>query len=272
MINYTEHVRRLMCDIVERVPTLSFLDMDRVLVFARAGRAGSEGPYATCHCLCLPPSEPGYYYWRDRVTGALTRRSEWFVTKSPVVQLDGKPIDYMISFTLPRFCDQRRMSARKRAYYGGHPDWITKLDTLVHELYHIDPDRPGIRRIERADGTYSANSHGPSFFEDVAEMVTQYLATDPDPSLSEFLQHDFAGLTARFGGVVGTAFRTFPSYPQRYIEVLATQPDAPSPDCPVESLKLPRVVTEFTERDLVTRQFLAETSKVLSRKAKYRAA
>ena len=31
MINYTEHIRRLMSDIVLRVPRLSFLDMDRVL-------------------------------------------------------------------------------------------------------------------------------------------------------------------------------------------------------------------------------------------------
>ena len=46
MINYTEHVRRLMSDIVLRVPRLSFLDMNRILVFARAGRADREGPYA----------------------------------------------------------------------------------------------------------------------------------------------------------------------------------------------------------------------------------
>ena len=30
---------------------------------------------------------------------------------------------------------------------------MAKLDTVVHELYHIDPDEPGIRRVARADGT-----------------------------------------------------------------------------------------------------------------------
>jgi len=69
MINYTERISLLMEDIVARVPTLSFIDMTRVLVFARAGRTTAEGAYATCHCICLPPSEPGYYYWRDRDTG-----------------------------------------------------------------------------------------------------------------------------------------------------------------------------------------------------------
>ena len=35
MINYTEHLTVLMQDIVSRVPTLSFIDIRDVLVFAR---------------------------------------------------------------------------------------------------------------------------------------------------------------------------------------------------------------------------------------------
>ena len=85
MINYTDRLTLLMRDIVSRVPTLSFIDPDDVLLFARAGRTDAEGAFATCHCLSLPPSEPGYYFWRDRDTGRITRRSEWFVTKSPTV-------------------------------------------------------------------------------------------------------------------------------------------------------------------------------------------
>jgi hypothetical protein len=272
MINYTEHLRQLMADICVRVPALSFLDMNRVLVFARSGRADREGPYATCHCVCLPQSEPGYYFWRDQASGTVTRRSEWFVTKSPSVRVGESCVDYMISFTLPRFCDQRRVSARKRARYPGYPLWMGKLDTIVHELYHIDPERPGIRRIERADGTFSTKSHSPAFFEDVVQMVMQYLASDPDPEMLEFLRHDFAGLTARYGGVVGTTFKRYPSYPRRYLEVVTPQPDAPSHDCPVEPLDLPRVVKSFTEADLVTRRFWADTTRALARKGKIRAA
>jgi hypothetical protein len=272
MINYTERLWLLMSDIVQRVPMLSALDMSRVLVFARSGRAHSDGPYATCHCVSLPPSEPGYYYWRDRATGVLTRRSEWFITKSPIVKVGGVRIDFMVSFVIPRFCDQRRVSARKRACYAKQPSWIAKLDTIVHELYHIDPDKPGIRRIERADGSFSANCHGPAFFEDVVAMVTQYLDTRPHPETYDFLQYDFSGLTARYGGVVGTAFRTYPSYPQRYIEVLSPQPEAPTHDCRVDPIKRPRAVTRFSEDDLVMREFLPETSRLLIRKGKFRAA
>src|SRR3982751_2762731 len=131
MINYTECISGLMDDIVARVPMLSFIDTGRFRVSARAGRADPEVAYAPCHCICLPASEPGYYFWRDRSSGRLTRRSEWFVTKSPLVTISESPIDYMVSFTLPRFCDQRLARSRKQVHYKGQPDWVAKLDTIV---------------------------------------------------------------------------------------------------------------------------------------------
>ena len=263
MIDYTERLSLLMQDIASRVPTLSFIDTSRLLVFARGGRTGAEGAYATCHCVCLPASEPGYYFWRDRKTGKFTRRSEWFVTRSPEVTIGTQPIDYMVSFTLPRFPDQRLLASRKREHYAGEPNWVAKLDTIVHELYHIDPNAPGIRRMERADGTYSANCHGRRFFQDVVSMVKQYLATGPDPATYDFLQYNFEELTTRYGGVVGTAFRGFPSYPQRYTEVLNPQPDPPEDvSCPVEPLKLPRVLTRFSQDDLTIREFFRPRSPI----------
>jgi hypothetical protein len=274
LINYTERISLLMEDVVSRVPTLSFIDMSKVLVFARGGRTHTEGAYATCHCISLPSSEPGYYFWRDRKSGNLTRRSEWFVTKSPAVTIGATPIDYMISFALPRFCDQQLSKTRKQIHYSGGPNWIAKLDTIVHELYHVDPERPGIRRMEKADGTESANCHGDRFFEDVVEMVRQYLDTKPDPQTYDFLQYSFAELTEKFGGVVGTTFRSFPSYPQRYTERVDPQPPAPAElgDCRVEAVKAPRVPTRFTEDDVVIREFLPATSRALVRKGKFCAA
>ena len=192
MINYTERLSELMQDVVSRVPQLSFIDMADVLVFARSGRTNAEGAFATCHCLTLPASEPGYYFWRDRTTHQLTRRSEWFVTKSPTVTIGARDVKYMLSFTLPRFCDQSLDRSRKERFYPGADPWIAKLDTVMHELYHIDPDLAGIRRIEREDGTYSANCHGQQFFEQVASMVHTYLATNPSPAVYDFLREDFA--------------------------------------------------------------------------------
>jgi hypothetical protein len=274
LINYTERLALLMQDLVARVPMLSFIDTADVLVFARSGRSTAEGAFATCHCLTLPASEPGYYFWRDRTTHRITRRSEWFVTKSPVLTIGSRPIKYMISFTLPRFCDQSLDRSRKERFYPGAEPWIAKLDTVVHELYHIDPDLAGIRRIEREDGTYSANCHGHRFFEQVADMVHTYLNSRPAPAAHEFLRDDFAALEARHGGVIGTAFRTFPSFPQRYIERLAEQLpcEADTEGVLVEPLQVARVPTRYTEDDLHIRQFSQQATQRLIRKGAFRAA
>lgn len=277
MINYTERLSLLMQDVVSRVPMLGFIDIRDVLVFARAGRTSAEGAYATCHCLTLPPSEPGYYFWRDHETGRITRRSEWFVTKSPSVTVGGRPVHYLISFALPRYCDQSLDRSRKERFY--HPEeepWMAKLDTVVHELYHVAPDFKGIRRIDRGDGTYAANCHGHHFFSQVADMVQTYLSTKPDPSVYEFLRYDFKQLEARYGGVVGTSFRTFPSFPQRFIEPLAEQPPATAdlelPGVLVEPLRARRLPERYTEDDLHIRHFTRDTSRRLVCKGAFRAA
>lgn len=259
MINYTDRLTALMRDIVTRVPALSCIDLDRVLVFARLGRTHAEGAYASCHCLTLPTSEPGYFYWKDRQTGELTRRSEWFVTKSPRVEIGGRTIDYLISFALPRFSDQSLEHSRKRELYGRAPGWLAKLDTVVHELYHIDPEGQGLRRAVLPDGNVSNKLHGPTFYQDVAHMVREYLATSPDPATYEFLRYDFAGLTERYGRVVCTTFRNYPSYPQRYNESVPLPLE--QTDLRIEPLKPVRQPTLYTERDLTRRLFTPMTSR-----------
>ena len=264
-----------MRDIASRVPTLSFIDMADVLVFARAGRSNAEGAFATCHSLSLPPSEPGYYFWRDRDTGKITRRSQWFITKSPVVTIGPREIKYLISFSLPRFCDQSLDRSRKERYYRRKSDgWIAKLDTVVHELYHIDPEQTGIRRVNRGDGTYSSHCHTPRFFQEVADLVTEYLDSQPDPEVCDFLKYDFAALEARYSSVEATSFRTFPSYPQRFIETLATQPpfEGDLMNLEVEPLPAGQQQTCYTADDLHVRQFLRDRSRRLTTKSQVRAA
>jgi len=263
-----------MQDIVSRVPKLSFIDMSNVLVFARSGRSSADGPFATCHCLTLPPSDEGYYFWRDRITGKITRRSEWFVTKSPTVTLHERAVSYMISFTLPRFSDQSLDRTRKEKFYPGAEPWLAKLDTVIHELYHIDPEHGGIRRIEREDGTYSANCHGRQFFEQVADMVTAYMSTRPDPAVYDFLRADFDTLNGRHGGVVATTFRTFPSFPQRYIERAAVQRGCESDavGVVVEPLRTMQQPTCYTEKDLEIRHFRTDASHRVIDKKEFRAA
>jgi len=270
MIDYTNRLARLMGEIVARVPALSFIDPREILVFARVGRAAREGVFATCHCLNLPPSEPVYYHWRDGRTGRMVRRSEWFVWKSPSVRIGAQPVRYLVSFALPRFCNQTLVRSEKASLYPGAEPWVAKLDTVVHELYHIDPEA-GIRKLARADGTCSQRSHGPAFFEEVARMVREFLATRPDPACYEFLRYDFGQLQARYGEVVGTTFRTFPSFPQRYAERLAVQPAEPG-GMRIERLPARRQPVLYTGQDLRRRRFLARSSRVWGATAEPRAA
>ena len=276
MINYTERIALLMQDVIVRTPRLSFIDLQEVVVFGRFGRSDAEGAFATCHCLTLPESEPGYYFWRDRTTGELTRRSEWFVTKSPEVRLGPFRIKYLISFVLPRFCDQSLERSRKGDLYQDESGWVAKLDTIVHELYHIDPKDAGIRRVTRSDGTDSPRSHGPLFYEEVADMVKAYLRSNPEPTLLDFLQHDFDTLTSQHGGIVGTTFRNFPSFPQRYIEAVSlpiTDPIVKQDTVvKIEPLKPPTQPVRYDENDLHIRQFTDSSARRLARKGRFRAA
>ena len=84
----------------------------------------------------------------------------------------------------------------------------------------------------------------------------------------EFLRHDFEALERRHGGVVGTSFRTFPSFPQRYIERLATQLPAESDAAGVriEPMRAPQQPTHYTQDDLHIRQFSKSVSRRLVRK------
>ena len=256
MINYTERISRLMQDVVSRTPALGFIDLREVLVFGRFGRRHADGAFATCHCLTLPETEPGYYFWRDRTTGELTRRSEWFVTRTPEVRLGETRIKYLISFVLPRFCEQTLERSWKAELYDEDVEpWVAKLDTIVHELYHIDPAASGIRQVAHASGTRASRTHAPQFYEDVAGMTRQYLTSNPDPELYDFLRWDFAGLQTRFGGVAATTFRNFPSFPQRYIAPVAALPIEEQEGVKVEPVKPVSQPLLYTETDLLVRQF-----------------
>ena len=278
MINYTERLTLLMQDIVSRVPTLSFIDIADVLVFARAGRSNAEGAFATCHCLTLPASEPGYYFWRDRTTHALiTRRSEWFVTKSPMVTIGARDIKYMISFALPRFCDQSLDRSRKERFYPGAEPWMAKLDTVVHELYHIDPELAGHPPHRKGRRHLLGQLPRPSVLRaggrDGAHVSRR---RSRPPNVYEFLRDDFA--RAR------RAPRRRRRHQLPHVPVVSAalhrarsreQPpcEADAEDVKVEPLRDRRTSRRATrEDDLHIRQFDSVTSRRLLRKGAFRAA
>ena len=181
----------------------------------------------------------------------------------------------MLSFSLPRFCDQSLDRSRKERFYPGAEPWMAKLDTVVHELYHIDPELAGIRRIEREDGTYSANCHGHALLR-AGRRHGPHLSrerTDRRPCTISCATTSIRS-TARYGGVVGTSFRTFPSFPQRYIERLPEQPPCDADSDGVTSNRCAQRSSRprYTEDDLHVRQFTKDSSRRVMRKGQFRAA
>src|SRR6185436_3301072 len=132
-------------------------------------------------------------------------------------------------------------------------------DTIVHELYHIDPASGGIRQFAHADGRRATRTHAPEFYDDVASMTRAYLATGPDPSLTDFLRWNFQELQVQYGGVTATTFRNFPSFPQRYMSPCEMLPvEAGVKVEPVKRLSQPEL---YTERDLHVRQFTGRAAR-----------
>ena len=71
------------------------------------------------------------------------------------------------------------------------------------------------------------------------------------------------GPDRRCGGIVGTTFRTFPSFPQRYIERVEHQRvcDADAEGVAVEPLQLMQQPTHYTDQDLQLRRFTKGTAR-----------
>ncbi len=146
----------------------------------------------------------------------MTRRSEWFVSKTPEVTLGARRLDYLISFALPRFSDQR-LETRASASIIRAPNrgsrssirWCTSCITSI-------PLKTGLRQMVRNDGTNAHRCHSPEFFHGSRLARPPVSVDESRPWDVDFLRYDFDELTARYGRVIGTAFRGFPSYPRLY--------------------------------------------------------
>ena len=139
----------------------------------------------------------------------------------------------------------------------------------MHELYHIDPQAGGIRQLANATGT-RARSHGAGFYEEVAQMVRDYLASDPDPVVIDFLRWDFSSST--ISSAAWSRRRSGISRPF-HNDMWKRAPSLPvDTDVKVEPLKPLTQPRLYTEDDLHIRQFTDSSTRRLNRKGQYRAA
>ena len=196
-----------MQDVVTRVPRLAFLNMADVLVFARSGRSNAEGAFATCHSLTLPPSEPGYYFWRDRTVGR--NHPALGVVRRPNrrrVTVGRRPIRHDFAFGAALSAINARADA-ERAVPSRRRHTAAVAGETRHRgprsCHHIDPQLGASAGSRAKTARYSASCHGPDFFQQVADGP-DVSRQPPDP---EALRFSAATIFARSRNGLAAWFR-----------------------------------------------------------------
>jgi predicted metallopeptidase len=185
--DFSLHMRRLCADMVERLPELAHIDLERVAIgFCQARKRAAHGIWAT-----LTPLR-----FEGGATHAVRGGRLW---RMPQLRDDaGREFLYLLRFYLPRFLQL---------------PFDEKLTTVVHELWHINPAFDG--DLRRHPGRCFAHGSSKGQYDRQMEaLAARWLAAGPPPELHEFLQLTFGRLQARYGPVFGLKIR-----PPRLIEV-----------------------------------------------------
>ncbi|HVU90360.1 MAG TPA: hypothetical protein VHD36_23725 [Pirellulales bacterium] len=179
--DFTRHLREVCRDMAARLPELRHVDMDRVAL--RVCQTRNRAHYGVHASLTPLRFEGG-----SRTT--IRRGRTWAIR--PVCDEQGREMLYLLSFYLPRFCDQ---------------PLAEKVATIIHELWHIGPHFDG--DLRRFPGRYFAHGRSEAaFHRQMHAWAAEWLEQSPGAELYAFLGHDFRSLCQQFGGVIGTRIPT----------------------------------------------------------------
>lgn len=180
MVDFSAHISELCTDICQRLPELSHIDTDRMLFCVARSRAqGTHGVQARIIPLRF-----------DGGTPELTRKRGRFVEtfRMPELRHEGREILYLVYLMFPRFLKQ---------------DYRNRLETLVHELYHVSERFDGdIRRFPGRN--FAHGSSRTRYNKIIAALTDLYLAAGPPPELAECLhlkEDDWASGRIRLRGL-----------------------------------------------------------------------
>ncbi len=175
--DFTASIRRVVSDMVDRLPELAHVDLSRVAFsFAQARKRTRHGIYAS-----LTPM-------RFQGGGLVTKRRGTEYTVQRLFDQRGREMLYVLTFYLPRFMDV---------------DLHEKLVTILHELWHISPDFDG--DLRRHPGRCYVHTTSQAEYDAQMQVyANDWLRQSPPPELYEFLQLNFAELFRQHGRVYGT--------------------------------------------------------------------
>ena len=179
-LNFTAQMRRLCQQIAIGLPPLAHIDLDRVAI--RGCRTRHRGPYGLQASLTPLRFAGGQISIRRR-------GRTWELDR--LLDSAGREILYLLSFYLPRFLDR---------------PLVAKLETVVHELWHIGPAFDG--DLRRHPGRcYAHSSSQKQYDAHVAELTRVWLAANPPAESYAFLSGTFAELVRRHGQIVAESIR-----------------------------------------------------------------
>lgn len=173
MIDYTSYLRGIIADISVLCPDFIHIKSEQIIVtFCRGKSKNNDGLLA--------------YLIPLRFDGGVTiTLKHGRLYEVPVIVVDGDVKLYMIGFVYPRFLN---LPLRE------------KVNTIVHELYHISEKFDGdIRRF--SGRTYAHSGRKTNFEKNVENIVDEWLSkTSIDLST---LSMNLERLKNKFGKVVG---------------------------------------------------------------------
>ena len=175
--DFTQAMRELCTDIVQQAPTFRHVDMQSILLSVTPSR--NRKGYGLLARLTPMRFRNGAMQQRRGKTMFQVQR--YFV--------NGREMLYILTFCVPRFLDQTLSE---------------KLITIFHELYHISPNFDG--DLRRHEGRYAFHSHSKHAYDaHMAELVQDYLKTQPKLSRFDFLKSRTAELLQSYSAIVATA-------------------------------------------------------------------
>ena len=175
--DYTGAIAKVCEDVCFRVPELCHIEMDRVAVaFTQTRHNAPFGVFASTVPLRFKNGE----------TLNFVKGKSWKIQRC--LRSDGVEYLYILYFFAPRFIDLK---------------FRDKLETIIHELYHISPDFNG--DLRRFKGRCFAHGSSQKRYDAmVRTLVDKWLKRDPPPEIWNFLNMNYRELAAQFGGVHGT--------------------------------------------------------------------
>jgi len=173
--NFTDHMRVVCADMVQRVPALAHIDLSRVaMACSQVRNRAAHGVLATMTPL------------RFEAGAETTVRRGKTYTAQRLRDESGREMFYILTCYLPRFMNHTLEE---------------KVKTLIHELWHISPAFDGdLRRF--AGRCYAHGGSQAEYDRQVDVLAAQWWSLSPPRACYEFLEPDFTTLQARHGQVL----------------------------------------------------------------------